>query len=119
MKKIITRKKRLMIFNFCLIFSFLAIVVANFTVQFKVEELQQNLSETHQKISFYREKMTILDAKFAFLTRPSRVKELAEKFLPGVSFAKLDQVKNEKQMVAFFEENYESELKTHVLAANY
>jgi hypothetical protein len=104
--------------NFALVAVFVMVVVVNFMVQFKVESLQDKIEANKFEISSSKDQIALLEVEWAYLTRPSRIRELASKYLQDNSYSLASQIKSEEQMQDFYLANYKSE-KVQELAANF
>ena len=68
-------------FNKSTFFTFIALFLLGsltYAIKQKVIELDSDLSRVHRSMAQYQESMHILNAEWAYLTRPSRLQSLVE-----------------------------------------
>lgn len=94
------------IFNFSLVLAFFLAVFLSFAVQFKVESLQDKIVKGEIEISAFDEQIKMLEVEWSYLTRPSRLRDLAQEYLDG-GYSVASQVKAEGEMMEFYLANYE------------
>jgi hypothetical protein len=63
---------------FCLV---IAVGYAMFQVKYEVMQQEQTLAGINKQIADDREQIRVLDAEWSYLTRPSRLEQLAGRFL--------------------------------------
>ena len=69
-------------FRLSSLFWMLVVVIAAsalYSVKYKVQALKDQLADTHRQIAEQQEALHVVRAEWAYLTRPQRVSELAEK----------------------------------------
>lgn len=104
-------------FNFAIIFALVFSIFMNFAVQFKVESLQSGVKGFEVEISDYSKQIDNLEVEWAFLTRPSRLRELSNEYLTNSGNTNIAQIKSDVEMKEFFAANYElSKVKQFALA---
>jgi hypothetical protein len=72
-----------------------------------VDNLHANVKSFEVKISDYKKQINNLEIEWAFLTRPSRLRDLSGKYLTNTANMKIAQIKSDVQMGQFFIANYE------------
>lgn len=106
------------LFNFILFLALITVVASSFVIQFKVENLQNRLEVGRSEIIEKQDKISMLEVEWAYLTRPSRIRSLASKFLSNEGYSVAAQIKTQQQMNEFYIANYKSE-KRQEFAANF
>ena len=120
MKRIYKSFNPFYLFNFAIVSSFMMVMVLNFVVQFKVEALQDNVKDFEVEISEYNKQLNNLEIEWVFLTRPSRLRDLSNKYIEGNRYSLASQIKSDVEMKEFFASNYEaSQLQSQQLAGNF
>ncbi len=81
-----------------------------YAIKQKVIELDGELSQVHRTMAQYQESMHILNAEWAYLTRPSRLQALVEEHTrlhqsQGVALVSYDDVFNPQQSRESYEDN--------------
>ncbi len=105
------------LFNFTIITVFIAVVTSNFIVQFKVESLQENIRGFELQISDYKKQINNLEIEWTYLTRPSRVRALADEYLQDTGYSLASQIKSGEEMSQVFAKNYEKSLEQYLAYA--
>tara|TARA_R110002095_G_scaffold120895_2_gene105237 strand:- start:35 stop:379 length:345 start_codon:yes stop_codon:yes gene_type:complete len=83
--------------TFITLFTLFLLGSFTYAIKQKVIELDHDLSQVHRHIAHYQESMHILNAEWAYLTRPSRLQALVEdhtslQHSPGVSLVNYEEV---------------------------
>lgn len=104
--------------NFALVATFILVVIMNFMVQFKVENLQDKIEKNQLEVSSYRDQISMLGVEWAYLTRPARLRELSSRYLTSNSYSLASQIKSIDEMESFYQANYEVEANQE-LAVNF
>ena len=65
-----------------------------FYVQFKVDNLQDKVSEVDNKIIAYEDEIGVLEVEWVYLTRPERLRILSQKYLENNDYIASNQVKD-------------------------
>ncbi len=86
---------------------FLSIVLM-FTVQFRVEMLQDEITKTETDIVAYRDKIQLLEVEWVYLTRPERLRNLAAHYLQDNGYALASQVKNVEKLEQYYSVHYQN-----------
>lgn len=118
MKNIYNSINKFYLFNTAVVSTFVVVVVMNFVVQFKVESLQQEVKSFELKISDYKKQIKYLEIEWAYLTRPSRLRDLSQAYLKGNRYTLASQIKSDTEMKQLFAANYERS-KTRQIAGNF
>lgn len=105
-------------FNFAIIFALVFSIFMNFAVQFKVENLQDSVKSFEVEISDYNKQLDNLEVEWAFLTRPSRLRDLTREYLSESAATNLAQIKSNSQMRQIFAANYELSQVKHLALAD-
>ncbi len=111
LKKYFKKINKFYLFNFTLVSSFLVVVILSFAIQFKVDALQGYINVGRDQITSYREDIEMLEVEWSYLTRPSRIRGLSEKFLENNSYSTASQIKTKAQMEKFYIANYEKKIE--------
>lgn len=83
--------------TFVTLFALFLLGSLTYAIKQKVIELDNELAQVHANISHYQESVHILNAEWAYLTRPSRLQALVEGHTnllhsPGVALVSYDEV---------------------------
>ena len=92
-------------FYFCnamLVVSALASIILAFTIQFKVENLQDKMVETQAQISFYKDQISLLEVEWTYQTRPERLRDLSSRYLKDNGYTLASQIKNNDTMEKYY-----------------
>lgn len=73
-----------------------------FLVQFKVENLQDEISKTENDIVAYEDKIKLLEVEWVYLTRPERLRSLANLYLKDNSYTLASQIKNSDKLEKYY-----------------
>lgn len=97
-------------FTNCVIFSsvFLSILLM-FFVQFKVENLQDEISKAENEISSYQDQIQLLEVEWVYLTRPERLRTLASRYLKDNGYALASQIKDSNRFEQYHLVKYRHE----------
>jgi cell division protein FtsL len=93
------------IINIFTISFFVFSALAVFYTQFKVEDLQDELMQTDAQISTYQDEMRMLEIEWTFLTRPERVRLLANKYLQDSGYALASQIKESSEIEGLYKKD--------------
>lgn len=97
-------------FYFCnvmLVMSALASIVLAFTIQFKVESLQDKMVETQAQIAFYHDQISLLEVEWTYQTRPERLRDLSSRYLKDNGYTLASQIKNNDTMEKYYLASYQ------------
>ncbi len=114
MKNYFAKMNRFYLFNFAIISLFALVVVSNFLVQFKVESLQENVRGFELQISDHKKQLNSLEIEWTYLTRPSRLRALADEYLQDTGYSVASQIKSGEEMKQFFANNHDKSLTQHL-----
>lgn len=83
--------------TFVTLFALFLLGSLTYTIKQKVIELDHDLAHVHREIAYYQESVHILNAEWAYLTRPSRLQALVEEHTnlehsAGVSLVSYEEV---------------------------
>lgn len=93
--------------NTALISAIFFSIVLMFVVQFKVENLQDEIAKTETDIVAYRDKIQLLEVEWVYLTRPERLRSLAAHYLQNNGYALASQIKNAEKLEDYYLANYQ------------
>ncbi len=81
-------------------------VVIMFVVQFKVEDLQDEVLRAEGEIAAFEDELQLLEVEWVYLTRPERLRNLASRFLQDNSYMLASQIKDEARLEQYYLVNY-------------
>ena len=93
--------------NAMLVGSALASIVIAFTIQFKVEALQDKMLETQAQIAFYHDQISLLEVEWTYQTRPERLRDLSSRYLKDNGYTLASQIKNNDTMEKYYLASYQ------------
>lgn len=93
--------------NAMLVGSALASIVLAFTIQFKVEALQDKMVETQAQIAFYHDQISLLEVEWTYQTRPERLRDLSSRYLKDNGYTLASQIKNNDTMEKYYLASYQ------------
>ncbi len=73
-----------------------------FLIQFKVEGLQDEITKTENDIVAYEDKIKLLEVEWVYLTRPERLRDLANLYLKDNSYTLASQIKNSDKLEKYY-----------------
>lgn len=82
-------------------------IVFMFIVQFRVESLQNEISQTETDISSYEDKIQLLEVEWVYLTRPARLRTLASNYLKDNGYTLASQIKDVDRLEKYYMASYE------------
>ncbi|NCP62227.1 MAG: hypothetical protein GW748_02820 [Alphaproteobacteria bacterium] len=102
--------------TFVTLFALFLLGSLTYTIKQKVIELDNDLAQVHRNIAHYQESMHILNAEWAYLTRPSRLQALVEEHTglqhcPGVSLVSYEEVFQQDDELYQAQESLESSVR--------
>lgn len=98
--------------NIALVGAIACSIIFMFYVQFKVEALQDKLQQTEESIAAYKEDVKLLEVEWVYLTRPERLRNLANIYLKDNSYALASQIKDTQKLSKYYMASYrEAQLK--------
>ena len=89
-----------------LVVSALTSIILAFTIQFKVENLQDKMVETQTQISFYKDQISLLEVEWTYQTRPERLRDLSSRYLKDNGYTLASQIKNNDTMEKYYLASY-------------
>lgn len=93
--------------NSALIFGVIFSIILMFTVQFKVEALQDEISKAESEITAYQDQIQFLEVEWVYLTRPERLRTLAANYLQNSGYALASQIKNVDDLEKYYLATYQ------------
>ncbi len=96
-------------FYFCnvsLVVATLASILLAFTMQFKVEALQDQMANTKAQIVAFEDQIGLLEVEWTYLTRPARLRELASRYLKDNGYTLASQIKGSDAMDQYYLASY-------------
>jgi len=78
-----------------------------FYVQFKTDDLQNNIVAIDKEITAYKNEIRILEAEWVYLTRPERLRILSARYLKNNRYSDSNQIKD----IALLKTYYQANLK--------
>lgn len=92
-------------------------ILSMFSIQFKVEALQEEILKNKGEISAYEDEIQLLEVEWVYLTRPQRLRVLAAQYLQNNNYTLASQIKGEEELEKFYLTSYQKiNEKTMVLA---
>lgn len=84
---------------------FLVIILMNI-MQFQVESLQDEVIKTKNEISSFEDEIRILEVEWVYLTRPERLRNIANRYLKNNDYALASQIKDNDEFEKLYNANY-------------
>src|SRR5210317_789543 len=72
-----------------------------FLIQFKVDDLQNDLNQIENEIASYNQEIEILDTEWVYLSRPERLRALASEYLQNDDYLKVSQIKDDQSFRSY------------------
>lgn len=97
MHKLLPKKyiaKPLLVFHCALAAAIVSSVVFMFLVEFKVEGVLEKIQKNESEISTYEDQIKMLEIEWVYLTRPERLRTLADKYLRDSGYTLASQVRS-------------------------
>ncbi len=88
--------------NIMLVATIFCSIVIMFTVQFKVEALQDEMSQAESDIVEYEDKIKLLEVEWVYLTRPERLRTLANIYLKDNGYTLASQIKETEKLEKYY-----------------
>lgn len=108
---------KLYLAGLALVVSVFLSILLMFTVQFKVEALQDEILKVKSEISTYEDEIQLLEVEWVYLTRPQRLRTLAARYLQDNGYALASQIKDSSKLEKYYLANYQKlEAKTVAMA---
>jgi hypothetical protein len=109
MKQISYSINKLYLTNSIIIIGILASIIFMFNVQFKVEDLQEEMMSMESQISAYEDEIKLLEVEWVYLTRPERLRILASKYLKDNNYTLASQIKDVNRLEKYYLVNYQKQ----------
>jgi hypothetical protein len=93
--------------NSALISGIIISIILMFAVQFKVESLQDEITNAENEIASYQDQIQFLEVEWVYLTRPERLRTLAANYLQDNGYALASQIKNVDDLEKYYLATYE------------
>ncbi len=78
--------------NIVAIVALVGSAVYAYTIKYQTSFRAEQITKTKLEIKAERDAIAVLRAEWSFLTRPERLQQLADKYLPSLQAAKVDQI---------------------------
>lgn len=102
--------------NIMLVATIFCSIVIMFTVQFKVEALQDEMSQAESDIVEYEDKIKLLEVEWVYLTRPERLRTLANIYLKDNGYTLASQIKETEKLEKYYLAIYQNSEAEEVAA---
>jgi len=103
--------------NLLLVASVIFSIIFTFLVQFRVEDLQDDMVKTENEIVVYEDEIQLLEVEWVYLTRPERLRTLASRYLQDNGYALASQIKDADKLEQYYLVNYQK-AEEKLLASN-
>lgn len=118
MKEILQQINKFYLVNCMLITMLILSILLMFTVQFKVEALQEEVAKAEAEIFAYEDEIRLLEVEWVYLTRPERVRILASRYLKDNGYALASQIKGAEKLEQYYLANYQKAEEKDVMVAD-
>ena len=102
MKELWSSINKFYLSNIMLVATIFCSIVIMFTVQFKVEALQDEMSQAESDIVEYEDKIKLLEVEWVYLTRPERLRTLANIYLKDNGYTLASQIKETEKLEKYY-----------------
>lgn len=102
--------------NIMLVATIFCSIIIMFTVQFKVEALQDEMSQAESDIVEYEDKIKLLEVEWVYLTRPERLRTLANIYLKDNGYTLASQIKETEKLEKYYLAIYQNSEAEEVAA---
>ncbi len=101
----LSKTSKCYLINSCLAFIVLFSIMMMFLIQFKVDNLQDQVGEIDAKISALDDEIRVLEVEWVYLTRPERLRSLSERYLQNNGYIASNQVKDVDNLQKYYTAN--------------
>ncbi len=116
MKELWSSINKFYLSNIMLVATIFCSIVIMFTVQFKVEALQDEMSQAESDIVEYEDKIKLLEVEWVYLTRPERLRTLANIYLKDNGYTLASQIKETEKLEKYYLAVYQNSEAEEVAA---
>lgn len=116
MKELWSSINKFYLSNIMLVATIFCSIVIMFTVQFKVEALQDEMSQAESDIVEYEDKIKLLEVEWVYLTRPERLRTLANIYLKDNGYTLASQIKETEKLEKYYLAIYQNSEAEEVAA---
>lgn len=102
--------------NIMLVAAIFCSIAIMFTVQFKVEALQDEMSKAESDIVEYEDQIKLLEVEWVYLTRPERLRTLANIYLKDNGYTLASQIKETEKLEKYYLAIYQNSEAEEVVA---
>ena len=102
--------------NIMLVATIFCSIIIMFTVQFKVEALQDEMSQAESDIVEYEDQIKLLEVEWVYLTRPERLRTLANIYLKYNGYTLASQIKETEKLEKYYLAIYQNSEAEEVAA---
>ena len=116
MKELWSSINKFYLSNIMLVATIFCSIVIMFTVQFKVEALQDEMSQAESDIVEYEDQIKLLEVEWVYLTRPERLRTLANIYLKDNGYTLASQIKETEKLEKYYLAVYQNSEAEEVAA---
>jgi cell division protein FtsL len=88
--------------NLCCVLLLGLMIVGLFAIKHNVQNLNRDLSEINRELSANQSSIHVLNAEWAYLNEPARIKKLSDKYLTGMNYTTVAQLKNKNDIKTIY-----------------
>lgn len=78
------------------------VVIALFQVKHNVQNLKRDLAEINKELAANQNSIHVLNAEWAYLNEPARIKRLSDKYLANMNYSNYAQVKRHDELKTIY-----------------